>query len=53
MAVKKQKTLPELLKKAQEVFNKWIRTRDKNKGCAEPGRSIMQGITTHKDTIQP
>ena len=25
--------LPKLKKKAQEVFNKWIRERDKNLGC--------------------
>lgn len=30
---RKKQTLPALLKKAQTVFNKWIRERDKDCGC--------------------
>lgn len=30
-------TLPELMKKAQTIFNKWIRERDKNKPCISCG----------------
>jgi hypothetical protein len=30
---KKVVPLPKLLKKAQEVFNKWVRDRDKENGC--------------------
>lgn len=43
MAVKKMSKvvpLPKLLKKAQEVFNKWIRSRDLNKGCISCGGSV-------------
>ena len=36
----KQKSLPQLLKKAQEVFNKWIRIRDKDKGCISCGAQV-------------
>jgi hypothetical protein len=35
-------TLPQLLKKAQTVFNKWIRNRDKNKGCISCGTQITE-----------
>ncbi len=31
------KSHPSLLKKAQVVFNKWIRVRDKDKGCISCG----------------
>jgi len=37
---KKSITLPKLLKKAQIVFNKWIRNRDKDKGCVSCGGEI-------------
>lgn len=33
MIVKKLIPLPKLLKRAQEVFNAYIRNRDQNKGC--------------------
>jgi hypothetical protein len=35
-------TLPQLLKKAQTVFNKWIRNRDKDKGCISCGTQITE-----------
>jgi len=34
---KKVTSLPKLLKKAQEVFNRWIRERDQEKGCISRG----------------
>jgi hypothetical protein len=34
--------LPKLLKKAQEVFNKWIRNRDQNFGCISCGGQVEQ-----------
>lgn len=47
---KKLISLPKLLKKAQTVFNKWIRERDKNSGCiscrsqvTEAGHYYSQG----------
>jgi Bacteriophage Lambda NinG protein len=33
-------TLPKLLKKTQDVFNRWIRNRDKDKGCISCGGSV-------------
>lgn len=33
-------TQPTLLKKAQKVFNAWIRERDKDKGCISCGAEI-------------
>ena len=36
----KEKTLPQLLKHAQVVFNKFIRERDKDKGCISCGAEI-------------
>jgi hypothetical protein len=33
-------TIPTLLKKAQASFNKYIRTRDQNKGCISCGKQI-------------
>ncbi len=36
--MRKQKTLPQLLKKAQEVFNAWIRERDSN--CISCGGEV-------------
>ena len=33
----KQKTIPQLLKQAQIVFNRFIRERDKDKGCISCG----------------
>jgi len=40
--IKKVTPLPKLLKKAQEVFNKWIRERDKDKGCISCGGEVSQ-----------
>lgn len=34
--------LPALLKKAQIVFNKWIRCRDADKGCISCGREVTE-----------
>jgi len=44
MIIKKKKliSLPKLLKKAQIVFNKWIRERDKQKGCISCGAEVEQ-----------
>lgn len=39
---KKVLTLPKLLKKAQETFNKWIRFRDINSGCISCGGPTEQ-----------
>lgn len=36
----KQKTIPQLLKQAQVVFNAFIRQRDKDKGCISCGGSV-------------
>lgn len=36
----KTKTLPQLLKKAQEVFNRFIRERDKDFGCISCGAGV-------------
>jgi len=36
----KNKSLPQLLQKAQKVFNKWIRERDKEKGCISCGSPV-------------
>lgn len=38
--MKKITPLPKLKKKAQEVFNKWIRNRDKDCGCISCGGSV-------------
>lgn len=35
-------SLPALKTKAQKVFNKWIRTRDKDKGCISCGGKVEQ-----------
>lgn len=35
------KTLPQLLKKAQDVFNKFIRNRDNHRGCISCGAEIQ------------
>lgn len=35
-------SLPNLLKKAQKVFNAWIRERDKNKGCISCGAPVTE-----------
>lgn len=40
MSSKKIIPLPKLKKKAQEVFNKWIRNRDKDCGCISCGGSV-------------
>lgn len=34
--------LPALLKKAQTIFNKWIRLRDANSGCISCGREVTE-----------
>jgi hypothetical protein len=34
--------LPKLLKKTQDVFNKFIRTRDKDKGCISCGAQVTE-----------
>lgn len=39
---KKLIPLPKLLKKAQIVFNKWIRDRDKDKGCISCGSQVSE-----------
>ena len=36
----KETSIPKLTKKAQEVFNMWIRTRDKDVGCISCGSQI-------------
>ena len=36
-STKGQLTLPKLKKKAQDIFNKWIRERDKDLGCISCG----------------
>lgn len=38
----KQTPLPKLLKKAQMVFNAWIRNRDQDKGCISCGAEVQQ-----------
>jgi hypothetical protein len=35
-------SLPKLLQKTQSVFNKWIRERDKDKGCISCGSEITE-----------
>ena len=44
MVIKKKKLapLPKLLKKAQVVFNNWIRERDRDKGCISCGGKVEQ-----------
>jgi hypothetical protein len=42
MANKKVIPLPKLLKKAQIVFNKFIRLRDKDKGCISCGATVTE-----------
>jgi hypothetical protein len=34
--------LPKLLKKAQIVFNRWVRNRDRNKGCISCGAEVTE-----------
>lgn len=41
-ATKKTKSLPELLKLAQKVFNKYIRERDLERGCISCGGKVQQ-----------
>ncbi len=38
--MKKPTPLPKLLKKAQEVFNAWIRERDRDAGCISCGGRV-------------
>lgn len=40
VASKKLESIPKLTKKAQDVFNRWIRNRDKDKGCVSCGSGI-------------
>jgi hypothetical protein len=40
--IKKLLSIPTLTKKAQVVFNKWIRNRDKDKGCISCGRPVTE-----------
>ncbi len=40
MSVKRNPTLPKLLRKAQDIFNAWIRARDKDRGCISCGGSV-------------
>lgn len=35
-------TQPSLLKKAQKIFNAWIRERDKSKGCISCGAPVTE-----------
>lgn len=42
MQTKKIQTLPRLLKKTQEVFNKYIRLRDRDKGCISCGAEVTE-----------
>lgn len=40
--VKKTVSLPKLLKKAQVVFNKFVRLRDEGKGCISCGATVTE-----------
>lgn len=40
--VKRQIPLPRLKQKAQDAFNKWIRERDKDKGCISCGADVSE-----------
>jgi len=42
MKTKKITPLPKLIKKAQTVFNAWIRERDKDKGCISCGSQVTE-----------
>ena len=35
-------SLPKLLAKAQQIFNRWIRERDRDKGCISCGAQITE-----------
>lgn len=39
---KKLISVPKLTAKAQDVFNRWIRNRDKDKGCISCGRPVTE-----------
>lgn len=39
---KKVLSIPKLLKKAQIIFNTWIRNRDKDKGCISCGSEVSE-----------
>lgn len=39
---KKLVSIPKLTKKAQDVFNAWVRKRDKNKGCISCGSAKVE-----------
>lgn len=36
----KSDSIPKLTKKAQDIFNRWIRNRDQDKGCISCGSSV-------------
>lgn len=42
--IKKKKlvSLPKLLKKTQIIFNRWIRNRDRDKGCISCGAEVTE-----------
>lgn len=40
--VKRELPLPRLKQKAQDAFNKWIRNRDKDKGCISCGKEVTE-----------
>lgn len=42
VTVKKLVSIPALTKKAQVVFNSWIRARDKDKGCISCGKEVTE-----------
>jgi aminoglycoside phosphotransferase family enzyme len=42
MKKKTETTLPKLLAKAQIVFNRYIRNRDKDKGCVSCGTTVTE-----------
>lgn len=42
ITAKKQISLPRLLKKTQDTFNRWIRLRDKDKGCISCGAQVTE-----------
>ena len=42
MKVKAPLSLPKLTAKAQMIFNRWIRNRDKDKGCISCGAEVTE-----------
>lgn len=39
---KKLISIPKLTAKAQDVFNRWVRNRDKDRGCISCGRPVTE-----------